>query len=377
MKATDVVFVRIPSPWPPVIVSGPDEHEFAGLMAPFEPFESQPVLAVAVSGGRDSLALALLARDWAAARNGRVLALIVDHGLRPQSGAEARATLGRLGGLGIAGEILSWGGPKPATGLQEAARDARYRLLFETCRRHGILHLLVAHHAGDQAETIAMRAARRSGPDGLAGMAAIVEHRDARLLRPLLGVARDRLTATLQGRAVGWIDDPSNDDRRFERVRVRQDGSPLAAATNDRVAGTRAVRDRDLAAWALEALEVGPEGEVGLDHVLVSRLDREIAARLLSRVVQAIGGGDYPPRRDRLERAAARLSQGAVRGKSGKGQDFTLSGCRLMLRQLSGSRRPRWIVRAESGRNEERKRSQPLVPAVFFACGACGAHHLD
>ncbi len=353
---------------------GPEEHEFAALMAPFGPFEAEPVLAVAVSGGRDSMALALLANDWAVARKGRVLALVVDHGLRPESGGEARTTLERLGALGIAGEILEWAGAKPASGLQQAARDARYRLLFAACRRHAILHLLVAHHAGDQAETIVMRAARRSGPDGLAGMAAVVEHRDARLLRPLIGVSRTRLTATLEGRAVGWIDDPSNADRRFERVRVRQDGSALPGAVTQ--PAVRAARDRALAATALDALEVGPDGEVAVDHMLVSRLDRDIAARLLGRVVQSVGGGDYPPRRDRLERAAARLSQGPVRGKSGKSQDFTLSGCRLMLRQVAGSRRLRWIVRPESGRRSERKRGQPLVPAAFFACGASGAPHL-
>jgi len=347
--------------------------EFAALMAPFGPFESKPVLAVAVSGGRDSLSLALLAHDWAVAREGWVVALIVDHGLRPESETEARATLDRLGGLGIAGEILRWSGAKPASGLQQAAREARYRLLFAACRRRGILHLLAAHQAGDQAETVAMRAARRSGPDGLAGMAAVVEHRDARLLRPLLGVSRDRLTATVRARGLGWIDDPSNDDRRFERVRVRQDGGAVPGAVMEPSA--RAARERALAEAALEVLEVGPDGAVALDHVLVSRSSREIAVRLLGRLVQSVAGGDHPPRRARLERAAARLSQGEMRGKSGKSQDFTLSGCCLMLRQGAG-RRLRWIVRAESGRTKERKRSQPLVPAAFFACGASGPPHL-
>src|SRR5215204_7630374 len=109
--------------------------EFACLMAPFGPFEAQPVLGVAVSGGRDSLALTLLAHDWAVAREGRVMALIVDHGLRPESGTEARTTLERLGSVCVAGEILDWAGAKPVSGLQQAARDARYRLLFEACRR--------------------------------------------------------------------------------------------------------------------------------------------------------------------------------------------------------------------------------------------------
>jgi len=346
--------------------------EFAALLAPLAPFEAHPVLAVAVSGGRDSLALAVLAHEWAVPRAGRVLALIVDHGLRRESADEARATRDRLAGQGIESEILLWSGGKPATRLQQAAREARYRLLFAACRRHGILHLMTAHHADDQDETVAMRAARDSGPDGLAGMAAIVEHRDLRLLRPLLGVPRPRLTATLEARGVGWIDDPSNQDRRFERVRVRQD---RVAAGIGRDAG-RTLRDRRLAETALGAIEVGPEG-VALDHGAVSVLRKEITERLLSRVVQAVGGLDYPPRRERLGRAAARLLQGARAGKSGKSQDFTLSGCWLMLRRDAATRRLRWIVRPESGRTHDDKAGQPLVPAAFFACGASGATHLD
>jgi tRNA(Ile)-lysidine synthase len=349
--------------------------EFAALMAPFAPFEARPVLAIAVSGGRDSLALALLAQEWSATRQGCVQALIVDHGLRDASAAEARMTRERLVSLGIAAEILAWSGEKPTAGIQEAARQARYRLLFEACRRNGILHLLTGHHADDQAETVAMRAARNSGPDGLAGMAALVEHRDARLLRPLLGVSRARLTATLQARGIGWIDDPSNQDRRFERVRVRQDGAAVWDSAGTEGSG-RGQRDRELAEAALDVLDVRPEG-LALDQLAVSQMDKEIAERLLSRLVQALAGGDHPPRRARLVRAVARLSQAAGRGKSGKGEDFTLSGCQLMLRQEPGSRRLRWIVRAETGRKNEKKPGQPFVPAAFFACGAPAAPHLD
>lgn len=349
--------------------------EFAGLMAPFAPFEARPGLAVAVSGGRDSVALAVLAHQWAVARQGRVLALIVDHGLRPESFGEAGATCGRLGPLGIEAETLAWSGAKPATRIQQAAREARYRLLFDACRRRGILHLLTAHHADDQAETLAMRAARASGPDGLAGMAALVEHRNVRLLRPLLTVPRARLTATLQAREIGWIDDPSNEDRRFERVRVRQDGGAASEPTEG-----RAVRDREVAQAALRTLEIGPQG-VALDQLAVSDLSKEIAGRLLGRVVQAVAGGAYPPRRERLQRAVARLSQvpdhGQDRGRSGKSRDFTLSGCQLMLRRDPATRRLRWIVRPESGRRNNKTPGQPLVPAAFFACGAPAATHLD
>lgn len=353
-------------------------RSFAALMAPFCPFESGPVLAVAVSGGRDSLALALLAQDWASARGGRIVGLIVDHGLRRESAEEARGTRATLGGCGIESEILVWLGAKPSSGLQEAARAMRYRLLFDACRRRGILHLLAAHHADDQAETVTIRAGRGSGPDGLAGMAALVEHRHVRLLRPLLGVSRAQLTATLQRRGVVWIDDPSNVDLRFERARLRAEGG--AMAPRDDAALSRAGRERAVAEAAVAAIEFDGRCDgvrnLAMDRGSLAALDEDLRVRLLSRVVQAVGGRDHPPRRDRIERAVGRLLPREGRGKSGKGQDFTLSGCRLMLRQGPADRRPRWIVRPENGTNHATERQQPLIPAGFFACGTPSAPHL-
>jgi tRNA(Ile)-lysidine synthase len=347
--------------------------EFARLMAPFEPFEEAPVIAVAVSGGRDSLALALLAAAWASARAGRIAGLVVDHALRPESAAEAAATAALLGRYGCEAEILRWSEAKPRAGLQEAARTARYRLLRDACRRRGVLHLLVAHHADDQAETVAMRAARQSGPDGLAGMSAAVELPEVRLLRPLLGVDRSRLTATLVARGVPWIDDPSNADPRFERARLRLGHRPVGQAA-DR---GRPARELTLAAAAVEALGVSSAGEVAIDRSAFVHLGRDQQERLLSRVVQAVGGGDHPPRRDRLERAAGRLCGPVTRGKSGIAQDFTLSACRLLLRQVPQSRRLQWIVRPEHGTRDGRNGAQPLIPAAFFACGASPASHLE
>jgi tRNA(Ile)-lysidine synthase len=350
-----------------------DAVAFGRLMAPFEPFERAPVLAVAVSGGRDSLALALLAQEWVIARNGRIVGLIVDHALRPESAEEAAVTAALLGRHACDAEILRWAGTKPRTGLQEAARGARYRLLREACRRHGVLHLLVAHHADDQAETVAMRAARQSGLDGLAGMAGAVELPEARLLRPLLGVSRSRLTATLLARGVPWIDDPSNADPRFERARLRSDHRLTAPPADT----GRATREQRLAWASVEALEISSVGDIALDRSVFVRLGREQQARLLSRVMQAVGGGDHPPRRDRLERAAGRLCSPVARGKSGTAQDFTLSACRLLLRQVPPNRRLQWIVRPEHGRRRGRSGVQPLIPAAFFACGAPLSSHLE
>ena len=122
-------------------------------------------------------------------------------------------------------------------------------------------------------------------------------------------------------------------------------------------------------------LEFDQEGVAAIDRAGFARLGRDLQARLLSRLIQAVGGRDHPPRRERLERAARRLCAPAVanpEAKSGRGQDFTISGCKLMLRQAPETRRLRWIVRPEHGRNM----GQPLIPAAFFACGAPAASHL-
>ncbi|MCP5371685.1 MAG: tRNA lysidine(34) synthetase TilS [Hyphomicrobiales bacterium] len=199
-----------------------DGDAFAALMAGLGPFEPAPHLAVALSGGADSLALTLLADAWARERRGRVTALTVDHGLRPDSGAEARTVAAWMAARGIAHQVLPWTGPKPAAGVQAAARTARLALLAGRCRELGILHLLLAHHLDDQAETVLMRLGRGSGPDGLAAMAPVLAAAETRLLRPLLTVPGARLRALLAAAGQGWIEDPSNADTRFERVRLRR-----------------------------------------------------------------------------------------------------------------------------------------------------------
>ena len=348
-----------------------DSREFERLMAPFAPFEARPELAVAVSGGRDSLCLALLADRWARERDGRAVAFIVDHGLRVEAAREARETCELLRGQGIEAHVLTWTGPKPATGVQQAAREARYRLLRDACRQRGLLHLLVAHQADDQAETVVMRAARRSGRDGLAGMAALLEWPELRLLRPLLGVPRSRLSATLRALGIAWIDDPSNLDPRFERARLRAAGS----VSPDRpvIEGQRAAGERQMAEAAVALLDFDRDGALALDRAGFVQIPVGLQRRLVSRIVQAIGGGDHPPRQDRLARAVARLSGPPRRGKSGRSGDFTLSGCQFALRQAEIGRRLLWIVRPENGR----KGRQPLIPAAFFACGSVDATHLE
>ncbi|WP_081991868.1 tRNA lysidine(34) synthetase TilS, partial [Inquilinus limosus] len=158
----------MPGPVTPEPVS---DEEFAARQDRLGPFDRPLRLAVAVSGGPDSMALSLLAARWVRQRGGQILALTVDHRLRPDSTAEAAATGASLTRHDIPHRILTWS-DAPARASQDQARRARYGLLGQACREVGIRDLAVAHHREDQAETVLLRLARGSGVDGLAGMAA-------------------------------------------------------------------------------------------------------------------------------------------------------------------------------------------------------------
>ncbi len=242
------------------------------------------------------MALAWLASRWARDRGGDVVAFIVDHGLRAASSAEADLTMRRLTGQGIASEILILSGLAGGAGLSARARRARYAALTAACRARGILHLLVGHHAGDQAETIAMRMLAGSGADGLAGMAELTDGNDVRRLRPLLTVAPADLRALLRARGWGWVEDPSNRDPRWQRARLRAarrdtDGrGPASRALLAAAARRRAARE-DSACMVAEILAlraaIHPEGYAVL-------LPGPIVPAALRALLRLIGGGEYP-----------------------------------------------------------------------------------
>jgi len=296
--------------------------ELAARLASFGPFEHEPRLAVAVSGGCDSMALALLAAAWARERRGAVLALVVDHGLRAASAAEAARVTGWLAGRGIASRVLRWEGPKPTTGIQAAARAARYALLEEACRAHGILHLLLAHHADDQAETVALRAERASGPCGRAGMAAVVERRGLRLLRPLLAVGKARLAATLREAGQPWLEDPSNRDPRFRRGALRRLApSPRWWEEGGRCAQQRAALDGTLARLFARSVRPHPLGQVTLDPAAFAALTPSVRAAALTRVLLAVRGHGYPVAGAAVRSLAERLAGPRLERR------VTLAGC--------------------------------------------------
>jgi tRNA(Ile)-lysidine synthase len=178
--------------------------EFAELMARLGPWRADRAIAVAVSGGADSLCLAVLAARW-----GKPFALVVDHGLRQDSAAEADLTTSRLAAIGIPSRKLPLRGLAPGPGLAARARAARYAALTEAAKASGHIDILLRHQAG-------------SGQAGLAGMAAIAFSSQSRLVRPLLGLPPARLRATLRAAGLAWVDDPSNTDPSSARARVRE-----------------------------------------------------------------------------------------------------------------------------------------------------------
>jgi tRNA(Ile)-lysidine synthase len=278
-------------------VSSITAEEFAARMATLGPFEPGPLLAAAVSGGADSMALALLADTWARARDGSLLALVVDHGLREDSDAEAALTIQRLAARGIAARMLRLDGLNHGPALAERARAARYAALRAACTGHGILHLLLGHHAADQAETVLMRRDSNSGPAGLAAMPALAEQSGLRLLRPLLGVPPVRLRATLGEAGLAWVEDPSNHDQRALRARLRAglndpDGTGPAVAAlcvGARAAGeARATHEAAIAGTLAGRAAIHPEG-----FALLSPGPVEPAA--LAALIQTIGGAAFPP----------------------------------------------------------------------------------
>jgi tRNA(Ile)-lysidine synthase len=301
--AKESSFKVVPDDMP---VSG---EEFAALMNRFAPRPAR--LAIAVSGGPDSMALAFCVKRWRDRNpNTETLALIVDHGLRKESAYEAAQTKNHLAQLGINAEILSWQHETPVvTKLHATARKARYRLLAEACRRHNISDLLLGHQRDDQAETILMRFAKGSGIDGLGGMSMRSEVEETRILRPFLSIPRARLIATCNAAKISFVTDASNASEKFARGRLRRVLPQLAAEgfTVERLIdlGARANEARDaLDHYTNMLLRVAGRmdvaGTIRLDIEQFRSAPKAIAQRALIAALQFANAAEYAPERASL-----------------------------------------------------------------------------
>ncbi|WP_274423082.1 tRNA lysidine(34) synthetase TilS [Chelativorans sp. YIM 93263] len=290
-------------------------------------FSGRARIIVAVSGGGDSLALLLLLRDHlkSCAVTPSLLAVTIDHGLRPESREEAQQVAHLCRQWGIAHRTLHWGGAKPGSGVSEAAREARFDLLAQAAEDAGTDLVLTGHTGDDQAETLAMRRARGRGR-GLAGIApATLYNNRVWFLRPLLTERRASLRTFLRERAVAWIEDPTNRDQRFERVRLRQSlsedeiGRLLKQAEEE--AAMRETAGREAAATISRFAEEVAPGLFRLDKTGFNNADGDTALYALRILLAVAGGTPHLPSENRAgeilsqataERARVTLSRSIV-----------------------------------------------------------------
>ncbi len=300
----------------------------------FADWKTAPALVLAVSGGPDSIALMWLAARWrrALTRGPQLIAVTVDHGLRPEAAREAREVKRLAQSLDLPHRTLRWTGAKPETGLPAAARSARYRLLAQAARQSHATHIFTAHTRDDQAETLLMRLLRGSGIAGLAAMARESERDGLRLARPLLDVSKSQLIATLKKAGIDFADDPTNRDVSFTRPRIRAVMPALAAEGGDARSLARLASRLARANAAVEVLAEGAERYLALrdrqaeidteidagarnastfDMTAFAAMPEEIRLRLLLRAVNRFGH-EGPAELGKVEALLAALDRTAA-----------------------------------------------------------------
>jgi tRNA(Ile)-lysidine synthase len=310
----------------------------------FADWRGVPAIVLAVSGGPDSIALMWLAARWrrALARGPRLVAVTVDHGLRPEAAAEAREVRRLARSLDLPHRTPRWTGPKPRTGLPAAARAARYRLLAQAARASGATHILTAHTRDDQAETLLMRMLRGSGIAGLAAMARESERDGLLLARPFLNVSKSQLIATLKKAKVDFADDPTNRDTSFTRPRLRALMPVLATEGGDTRNLARLASRLARANAAVEVLVDGAErylalrdretSHPGFDAKAFAAMPEEIRLRLLLRAIDRIGH-EGPAELGKVEALLSALDRAGAEKNAGRRPKLkqTLGGALVSL----------------------------------------------
>jgi tRNA(Ile)-lysidine synthase len=315
---------------------------FVKSIESFGPYENNPVVAVAVSGGIDSLALVFLARDWLRSINGKVIALTVNHNLRKEALDEALSLQKLLQRNGIEHHILDWNHDKVVSNIQEKAREARLGLLTDWCSINNILHLLLAQHSQDQAETLLIRMCRGSGLNGLTGMPALNIINKTRVIRPLLSFSKSELKKILSFYSEWWVEDPSNDNSKFMRTSARKllSSRHLLKLVNvksckketliqrmnllaENLTRVRSYLEKEAARHMAMMVKIFPDGHLVIDYKAFTDLDREMGLTILSSCLVTVSNDHVVrPRLNSLERIWDILSQ--LQSRS-----FTLWKCKI------------------------------------------------
>lgn len=288
--------------------------------------KSSERVAVAVSGGADSMALFRLLLGYSEKSGIKLSVFTVDHGLRPESAAEARFVFDEAKRMGVPCRILKWAGEKPLSGIEKTAREARYGLLFSACREEGIKSLFLGHHRQDQAETFLLRRAAHSGALGLAGMSAVRSFAFGRMYRPLLGISPSELRAYDRSLGQTWVEDPTNASDCFERGRIRQTASSDvledAFFQSLKYGAQRMETERQRTEFLNANAQVFDKGYVLMSRAGFLDAKRETAVGSMGEVLRAVANKAYVPKEDSLERLYENIRRSDFKGCS-------LGGCRI------------------------------------------------
>ncbi len=305
-------------------------------------FSGRDRILAAVSGGGDSLALLFLLKRFLDSQGGlcSLTVVTVDHGLRPEAGAEAQAVAAVCRRLAVSHRTMRWQGAKPSTGLAAAAREARQALLAEAASAIGTDIVLTGHTADDQAETLAMRLARGGGL-GEAGIAPATLHEGATwFLRPLLGIRRQALRDFLRGQGESWFDDPSNVDPRSERARVRQSltDEEIVRLTEKAsvVAREREVLGERAARLIADGGRLAAPGLIELDADTLHSADADVASYTLRILLAAAGGAVHLPAADRATALLASLWEDGTRSSLSRSVAARVGGSLYFHRERRG-----------------------------------------
>jgi tRNA(Ile)-lysidine synthase len=284
-------------------------------------------IGIAVSGGSDSMALLVLSAAWARENNRSIAVVTVNHGLRAEAGEEAASVAQLCQDMGLAHDILHWQDWDGSGNLQNAARDARKALISRWAQQRGIETVLTGHTKDDQAETFLMRLARGSGVDGLAAIHPVQRADSLVWMRPLLSVGRRELRHLLREKGLSWAEDPSNNDRRFTRVRFRQAQAQLAelgldvdvlAQTAERLQSARHALEIATQALAHQIAMPRESGSIRLQIAPLRTAPAELQYRLVAHCLRWVASTPYRPRFDSLKH----LIDGILTGRK-----QSLSGC--------------------------------------------------
>ncbi|WBL32631.1 tRNA lysidine(34) synthetase TilS [Sinirhodobacter sp. HNIBRBA609] len=300
-------------------------YQWADAAITPHPRFSADTIGVAVSGGSDSMATLMLLADAHP-----VEAVTVDHGLRPEAADEARFVAQVCAERGIPHTILRWQGPEGSGNLMDQARRARFQLIGAWAQTRGIAQVALGHTRDDQAETFLMRLAREAGLEGLSGMRARFEAEDILWLRPFLLIGRDDLRDYLSRQGIGWIEDPSNENERFDRVKARKALRALRplGITSEKLSNVVSHLAVAESALVLEVHDYARRhvAEVGGDVLIAAepfrRAPHEIQRRLIVAALRWVSGADYAPR---ARKVADFLLDWRER------PDRTLHGCRIRV----------------------------------------------